>query len=119
MGYYKLTSGEDLNYFGVEGLHVAGNQGIVIIAVAQALLMFGPEYARSCGIEALEPLGIFLPGDNVFPGGALFDPLGLADDPVTFERNRVCEIKHARLAMVAWVVFAGLAAARQPIFWWR
>lgn len=35
VGYYKLTSGEDLNYFGVEGLHIAGNQGILVIAVAQ------------------------------------------------------------------------------------
>jgi light-harvesting complex II chlorophyll a/b binding protein 7 len=119
VGYYKLTSGEDLNYFGVEGLHVAGNQGVLIIAIAQVLLMFGPEYARSCGIEALEPLGIFLPGDAVYPGGVLFDPLNVSKDPVLFERNRVCEVKHARLAMMAWVVFAGLAVARQPIIWWR
>lgn len=32
------------------------------------LLMFGPEYARACGIEALEPLGIYLPGDKNYPG---------------------------------------------------
>jgi light-harvesting complex II chlorophyll a/b binding protein 7 len=119
VGYYKLTSGEDLNYFGVEGLRVAGGQGVLIIAIAQVLLMFGPEYARSCGIEALEPLGIFLPGDKTYPGGPLFDPLGLSEDPIRYERNRVCEVKHARLAMVAWVVFAALAAARQPILWWR
>jgi light-harvesting complex II chlorophyll a/b binding protein 7 len=30
--------------------------------------MFGPEYARACGIEALEPLGIYLPGDKNYPG---------------------------------------------------
>lgn len=36
----------------------------------QVLLMFGPEYARSCGIAALEPLGIFLPGDKNYPGAA-------------------------------------------------
>ena len=30
--------------------------------------MFGPEYARSCGIEALEPLGVYLPGDKNYPG---------------------------------------------------
>lgn len=30
--------------------------------------MFGPEYARACGIAALEPLGIFLPGDKNYPG---------------------------------------------------
>lgn len=35
----------------------------------QALLMFGPEYARACGIAALEPLGVFLPGDKNYPGG--------------------------------------------------
>ena len=35
---------------------------------AQVLLMFGPEYARACGIEALEPLGIYLPGDKNYPG---------------------------------------------------
>lgn len=30
--------------------------------------MFGPEYARACGIAALEPLGVFLPGDKNYPG---------------------------------------------------
>ena len=34
----------------------------------QVLLMFGPEYARACGIDALEPLGIYLPGDKNYPG---------------------------------------------------
>ena len=34
----------------------------------QVLLMFGPEYARACGIAALEPLGIYLPGDKNYPG---------------------------------------------------
>ena len=43
----------------------------------QALLMFGPEYARACGIAALEPLGVFLPGDKNYPGGNLFTPSGL------------------------------------------
>lgn len=28
-----------------------------------------PEYARACGIEALEPLGLYLPGDKNYPGG--------------------------------------------------
>ena len=30
--------------------------------------MFGPEYARSKGPAALEPLGIYLPGDKNYPG---------------------------------------------------
>jgi light-harvesting complex II chlorophyll a/b binding protein 7 len=109
VGAYKLNSGEDLNYFGIEGLRIAGNQGIMVIAVCQIVLMFGPEYARSCGIEALEPLGIFLPGDKNYPGGWLFDPLNLSRDPRTFELMKIREIKNGRLAMVAWVFF-GLQA---------
>ena len=34
MGRTKLE-GEDLNYFGIEGLRIAGGQGIIIIAVCQ------------------------------------------------------------------------------------
>ena len=34
VGQSKLN-GEDLNYFGIEGLRIAGNQGIIIIAVCQ------------------------------------------------------------------------------------
>ena len=30
--------------------------------------MFGPEYARSCGTAALEPLGVYLPGTQNYPG---------------------------------------------------
>ena len=36
VGYAKLQ-GEDLNYFGVPGLRIAGGQGIGIIAVCQVL----------------------------------------------------------------------------------
>jgi len=68
VGAAKLNSDEDLNYLGIAGLKVAGGQGVAIIAICQMLLMFGPEYARACGIEALEPLGIFLPGDKNYPG---------------------------------------------------
>lgn len=110
VGAYKLHSGEPLNYFGIEGLRVAGGQGIAIIACCQVLLMFGPEYARACGIQALEPLGIFLPGDKNYPGGWLFDPLNLSSNPETYEAMRVREIKNGRLAMVAWVGFAVQAA---------
>lgn len=34
VGAAKL-GGEDLNYFGIEGLRIAGGQGIIIIAVCQ------------------------------------------------------------------------------------
>jgi light-harvesting complex II chlorophyll a/b binding protein 7 len=104
VGAAKLNSTEDLNYLGIAGLKVAGGQGVLIIAFCQVLLMFGPEYARKCGITALEPLGIFLPGDKNYPGGWLFDPLQLSvGDPVRYETMRIREIKNGRLAMVAWL----------------
>ncbi|KAL2471854.1 Chlorophyll A-B binding family protein [Abeliophyllum distichum] len=104
VGYSKLK-GDTLDYLGIPGLHLAGSQGVVIIAICQALLMVGPEYARYCGIEALEPLGIYLPGDINYPGGVLFDPLNLSKDPSAFEELKVKEIKNGRLAMVAWLGF--------------
>lgn len=104
VGYAKLK-GDTLDYLGIPGLHIAGSQGIIVIAICQVLLMVGPEYARYCGIEALEPLGIYLPGDINYPGGLLFDPLGLSNDPIAFEDLKVKEIKNGRLAMVAWLGF--------------
>ncbi|CAK9227196.1 unnamed protein product [Sphagnum troendelagicum] len=104
VGYAKLQ-GDTLDYLGIPGLHIAGAQGVVVIAFCQVILMVGPEYARYCGIEALEPLGIFLPGCINYPGGALFDPLGLSKDPAAFEDLKVKEMKNGRLAMVAWLGF--------------
>ncbi|KMT19383.1 hypothetical protein BVRB_1g013790 isoform B [Beta vulgaris subsp. vulgaris] len=78
--------------------------------VGYSKLKVGPEYARYCGIEALEPLGIFLPGDINYPGGVLFDPLNLSKDPVAFEDLKVREMKNGRLAMVAWLGFFVQAA---------
>ncbi|XP_002510744.2 chlorophyll a-b binding protein 7, chloroplastic isoform X2 [Ricinus communis] len=104
VGYSKLK-GDTLDYLGIPGLHFAGSQGVLVIAICQALLMVGPEYARYCGIEALEPLGIYLPGDINYPGGPLFDPLNLSSDAVALEELKVKEIKNGRLAMVAWLGF--------------
>ncbi|EPS70787.1 hypothetical protein M569_03972, partial [Genlisea aurea] len=109
VGYSKLK-GDTLDYLGIPGLHLAGSQGVLIIAICQALLMVGPEYARYCGIEALEPLGIYLPGDVNYPGGILFDPLNLSKDPSGFEELKVKEIKNGRLAMVGWLGFYAQAA---------
>lgn len=118
IGAYKVQSGEDLNYFGIEGLRIAGNQGILVIFLCQIILMLGPEYSRSVGREALEPLGIFLPSEN-YPGGWLFDPLNLSKSPREFELMKVREIKHGRLAMTAWVIFALQALwTRQGILDW-
>lgn len=109
VGYSKLK-GDTLDYLGIPELHLAGSQGVIVIAICQALLMVGPEYARYCGIEALEPLGIYLPGDINYPGGVLFDPLNLSKDPMAFEELKVKEIKNGRLAMVAWLGFYVQAA---------
>jgi len=46
---------------------MAGRLTRVWVAAAQVLLMFGPEYARACGQDAPEPLGIALPDKN-YPG---------------------------------------------------
>ncbi|KAB5557824.1 hypothetical protein DKX38_008733 [Salix brachista] len=114
VGYSKLKAsiftGDTLEYLGITGLHLAGSQGVLVIAFCQAMLMVGPEYARYCGVEALEPLGIYLPGDINYPGGILFDPLKLSEDPVSFEELKVKEIKNGRLAMIAWLGFSIQAA---------
>lgn len=35
---------------------------------------------RYVGIRSLEPVGVHLPGDQNYPGGGPFDPLGLSGD---------------------------------------
>eukprot|EP00898_Chlorokybus_atmophyticus_P006807 jgi/Chlat1/7127/Chrsp57S06809 len=111
VGKAKLE-GDTLDYLGIEGLHIAGAQGVLIIAICQVFLMLGPEYARACGINALEPLGIYLPGDKNYPGG-VFDPLRLTSDPASFEELKVKELKNGRLAMVAWAGFYAQAVVTQ------
>ena len=76
VGAAKLAGG-DLDYLGLGGFVIAGKQGIAIIALCQLVLMGGPEYARFVGIRSLEPVGVYLPGDKNYPGGAPFDPFGL------------------------------------------
>ena len=106
------AAGENLDYLGLGGFVIAGKQGIAIIALCQLVLMGGPEYARFVGIRSLEPVGVYLPGDKNYPGGAPFDPFGLSTgDAAFYEAQRVAEIKHGRLAMVAMAgVFAQAAA---------
>ncbi|KAF6266363.1 chlorophyll a/b-binding protein [Scenedesmus sp. NREL 46B-D3] len=114
VGAAKLQGGLTLNYAGIEGFRIAGKQGIGIIAACQAVLMGGPEYARQVGIKSLEPVGVFLPGDQNYPGGAPFDPLQYSSKPDEFVDQAVKEIKNGRLAMLAMLgYFVQAAVTRQ------
>eukprot|EP00191_Tetraselmis_sp_GSL018_P011844 CAMPEP_0177602236 /NCGR_PEP_ID=MMETSP0419_2-20121207/14745_1 /TAXON_ID=582737 /ORGANISM="Tetraselmis sp., Strain GSL018" /LENGTH=341 /DNA_ID=CAMNT_0019095675 /DNA_START=305 /DNA_END=1327 /DNA_ORIENTATION=- len=111
VGAAKLSGDITINYAGIEGFRIAGKQGLVVIALCQAVLMGGPEYARYVGIRSLEPVGIFLPGTKNYPGGQPFDPLRLSDDADGFVDQTVKEVKNGRLAMLAMLGYFAQAAA--------
>jgi light-harvesting complex II chlorophyll a/b binding protein 7 len=124
VGGAKLRGDFDFEWGGIKGFHIAGKQGIGVIALCQLFLMGGPEYARQVGIRSLEPVGVFLPGDSNYPGGAPFDPLGLADEGEAFARLATSEVRHGRVAMVAMVGYAAqaLVTRKGPVEnlldWW-
>ncbi|XP_019433571.1 PREDICTED: chlorophyll a-b binding protein CP29.3, chloroplastic-like isoform X2 [Lupinus angustifolius] len=50
------------------------------------------------------------PEKRLYPGSKFFDPLGLANDSEEKARLQLAEIKHSRLAMVVFLIFAIQAA---------
>jgi len=110
VGAAKLKEDVTLNWGGIEGFRIAGKQGIGLIVACQLALMGGPEYARYVGIKALEPVGVYLPGTLNYPGGAPFDPMGLSKQADRFPEDCVKEIRHGRIAMLAFLGYAAQAA---------
>jgi light-harvesting complex II chlorophyll a/b binding protein 4 len=66
------------------------------LCIIEALLMGYIEVQRNSTLD---------PEDRCYPGGN-FDPLGLADEPDRAIQLKTAEIKHSRLAMVAFLGFA-------------
>lgn len=75
---------------------------INVLIVIEVLIIGYIEFQRNAVLE---------PEQRLYPGGAYFDPLGLAKDPEKAESLKTAELKHARLAMLAALGFAAQAAA--------
>ncbi|RYR51080.1 hypothetical protein Ahy_A06g026138 isoform B [Arachis hypogaea] len=43
VSFFDFDQGDTLDYLGIQGLHLAGSQGVLVIAICQALLMVKPE----------------------------------------------------------------------------
>lgn len=81
---------EGAQYLGLDLPYTVGQ----LVAI-EVLLMGYIEIARSSELDNEK---------RCYPGGR-FDPFGLADDPADAERLKLAEIKHSRLAMVAFFLF--------------
>ncbi|CAN8317465.1 unnamed protein product [Cochlearia groenlandica] len=71
-----------------------------ILILVEVLVIGFIEFQRNAELE---------PEKRIYPGG-YFDPLGLGSDPEKLDTLKLAEIKHSRLAMVAFLIFALQAA---------
>ena len=103
---FELANSGSLTYFAVPWGIITNPLPLVAVGAINVALIAAVERYRASGEG---PAG-YSPGvgkfdssvfdglDPLYPGGP-FDPLGLADDPETFEELKVKEIKNGRLAM--------------------
>ena len=103
---FELANSGSLTYFAVPWGIITNPLPLAAVAAINVALLAAVERFRASGEG---PAG-YSPGvgkfdssvfdglDELYPGGP-FDPLGLADDPETFEELKVKEIKNGRLAM--------------------
>ena len=103
---FELANSGSLTYFAVPWGIITNPLPLAAVAAINVGLLAAVERFRASGEG---PAG-YSPGvgkfdssvfdglDELYPGGP-FDPLGLADDPETFEELKVKEIKNGRLAM--------------------
>lgn len=62
----------------------------------------------------IEPAFPELEVGDLHPGGEHFDPLGLGNDPSKLDDYKLKELKHARLAMFAWLGYIVQAFVTNP-----
>ncbi|GLC33477.1 hypothetical protein PLESTB_000079100 [Pleodorina starrii] len=86
---------------------------MVMMGAAEGLR--GAEYARPGCLRDMRLLGMerliatTRCGSTVYPGGLMFNPLGLGDRPAAMRELQQSEIRHGRLAMLACLGYAAQA----------